>query len=87
MEYNFKDKATLEKEDKSYLTKGELPGTSVFYREDQDVFHTYSAYARGIEWLMTTYRMLDITPLGRQEDEPGRKLDFPYHDKYGEEMM
>lgn len=85
VEYNFKDKATLEKEGKSFLTKGELSGTSVFYCEDQDIFHTYSTYARGDEWLITTYRMLDITPLGRQEDDPRRKLDFPYHDKYDEE--
>jgi predicted dithiol-disulfide oxidoreductase (DUF899 family) len=85
VEYNFKDKATLEKEGKSFLTKGELSGTSVFYREDQDVFHTYSTYGRGDEWLITTYKMLDITPLGRQEDDPARKLDFPHHDKYERE--
>jgi predicted dithiol-disulfide oxidoreductase (DUF899 family) len=85
VEYNFKDNATLKEEGKSPIPKGELPGTSVFYRENQDIFHTYSTYARGDEWLITTYRMLDITPLGRQEDDPGRKLDFPHHDKYGEQ--
>ncbi|WP_067654698.1 DUF899 family protein [Nocardia harenae] len=44
----------------------EQPGVSVFWRDDDDaVFHTYSAYARGIEPLIGAYAMLDLTPLGR----------------------
>ncbi len=49
----------------------EREGVSVFFRdEDGGVFHTYSAYARGIDLLNTDYNLLDITPRGR--DEGGR---------------
>ena len=84
VEYNYKDKETLMKEGKTYATKGEQPGLSIFYREDKDVFHTYSSYARGVEVLLGTYRLLDLTPLGRQENSPGTKMDFRHHDKYDE---
>lgn len=47
----------------------ELPGVSVFYRDPKagDVFHTYSAYARGIDALNLAYHYLDIVPKGRDE--------------------
>ncbi len=32
------------------------------------VFHTYSVYGRGVELMMGTYRILDLTPKGRDED-------------------
>jgi predicted dithiol-disulfide oxidoreductase (DUF899 family) len=47
----------------------EQPGTSVFLRDGTDVFHTYSTFARGGEILLNTFNFLDLTPLGRQEDE------------------
>ncbi|MEV0357827.1 DUF899 family protein [Nocardia sp. NPDC050697] len=44
----------------------EQPGVSVFWRDDDDaVFHTYSAYARGLEPLIGAHALLDLTPLGR----------------------
>lgn len=44
----------------------EQPGVSVFWRDDDDaVFHTYSAYARGIDPLRGAQALLDLTPLGR----------------------
>ena len=46
----------------------EQPGYSVFLHVGDDVFHTYSTYARGGEWLGGSYAFLDLTPLGRQED-------------------
>jgi predicted dithiol-disulfide oxidoreductase (DUF899 family) len=46
----------------------EQPGHSVFLRVDDDVFHTYSSYARGAEWFGGSYAALDLTPLGRQEE-------------------
>jgi len=47
----------------------ELPGVSVFARNYAgDVFHTYSTYGRGVEVMMGTYRMLDLTPNGRDEE-------------------
>ena len=49
----------------------EMPGASVFFKADNgDVFHTYSAYARGLDILVGTYNFLDLTPKGRDEDRP-----------------
>jgi len=48
----------------------ELPGTSVFTRDDNgDVFHTYSSYARGGDLLLGVYNYLDLTPKGRNETQ------------------
>jgi predicted dithiol-disulfide oxidoreductase (DUF899 family) len=48
--------------------EGEFPGHSVFLRVGDDIFHTYSTFARGAEWLGGSYAFLDLTALGRQED-------------------
>jgi predicted dithiol-disulfide oxidoreductase (DUF899 family) len=43
-------------------------GVSVFYRDtDGSVFHTYSAFARGIDMLNGAYHFLDLVPKGRDE--------------------
>ena len=47
---------------------GELPGVSVFFKDGGEIFHTYSAYSRGIDILNTAYHYLDIAPKGRDED-------------------
>jgi predicted dithiol-disulfide oxidoreductase (DUF899 family) len=81
IEYNFKDKATLEKQGLNWAARGEQQGMSAFFRDGEDIFHTYSSYARGNEKFLGTYLMLDITHLGRQDnDKPG--LGFLHHDKY-----
>lgn len=50
-------------------TVSEQVGISVFYRSDEDeVFHTYSCYSRGIEMLNAAYHFLDLVPKGRDED-------------------
>jgi predicted dithiol-disulfide oxidoreductase (DUF899 family) len=61
----------------------EQPGVSVFYKDQSgDVFHTYSTYGRGVEVMMGTYRMLDLTPKGRDE-APGRGMAWVrHHDRY-----
>jgi predicted dithiol-disulfide oxidoreductase (DUF899 family) len=62
----------------------EAPGISVFWRDDDgQVFHTYSTFGRGVEVMMGTYDLVDLTPKGR--DEAG--LDHPmawvkHHDCY-----
>ena len=62
----------------------ELPGVSVFWKDDAgEVFHTYSTYGRGVEVMMHTYNLLDLTPKGRDEDG----LEFTmawvrHHDRY-----
>ncbi|HTT37779.1 MAG TPA: thioredoxin family protein [Burkholderiales bacterium] len=47
---------------------GELPGVSVFFKDGGEIFHTYSAYSRGVDILNTAYHYLDIAPKGRDED-------------------
>jgi predicted dithiol-disulfide oxidoreductase (DUF899 family)/predicted transcriptional regulator YdeE len=62
----------------------EAPGASVFYKDNTGtIFHTYSAYARGLDILVGAYNYLDLAPKGRDEDA----LDFTmawvrHHDKY-----
>jgi predicted dithiol-disulfide oxidoreductase (DUF899 family) len=46
----------------------ELHGLSCFLRVGDDVFHTYSTYARGVESLGGSYYYLDLTALGRREE-------------------
>jgi predicted dithiol-disulfide oxidoreductase (DUF899 family) len=46
----------------------EMPGVSCFLREGEEIFHTYSAFARGTDVLGGAYSLLDLTALGRQED-------------------
>jgi len=45
----------------------EAPGMSAFALEDGLVFHTYSAYARGLDGLWGMYQWLDRAPRGRNE--------------------
>jgi predicted dithiol-disulfide oxidoreductase (DUF899 family) len=45
----------------------DLPGVSAFVLDDGVVYHTYSAYARGIDGLWGMYQWLDRAPLGRNE--------------------
>ena len=47
--------------------RGDWPGASVFLRRGDEVFHTYSAYARGLDHAAVGYPFLDLTPFGRQE--------------------
>jgi predicted dithiol-disulfide oxidoreductase (DUF899 family) len=56
----------------------ERPGMSAFVREDGAVYHTYSAYARGLDGMWGMYQWLDRAPLGRNETG----LWFRRHDEY-----
>jgi predicted dithiol-disulfide oxidoreductase (DUF899 family) len=66
----------------------EWPGISVFWRDDAgDVFHTYSTYGRGVEVMMGTYRLLDLTPKGRSERDTFHKMEWVrHHDRYEPEL-
>jgi len=47
----------------------ERPGVSVFIRgEEGEIYHSYSAYSRGIDIFNGAYQLLDLTPKGRSED-------------------
>jgi predicted dithiol-disulfide oxidoreductase (DUF899 family) len=62
----------------------EGPGASVFYKDpDGAIFHTYSAYARGLDILVGTYNYLDLVPKGRDEAElPWTMAWVRHHDRY-----
>jgi predicted dithiol-disulfide oxidoreductase (DUF899 family) len=64
--------------------EGELSGASCFLRNGDDVYHTYSAYARGMEYVVNGYTYIDFTALGRQEswEEPKGRADVE-HAAYG----
>ncbi len=69
--------------EKAEFMSDELPGLSVFYKdEDGNVFHTYSAYARGLDQLVGTYNFLDLTPKGRDEDQESTMSWVRRHDQY-----
>jgi predicted dithiol-disulfide oxidoreductase (DUF899 family) len=63
---------------------GEAPGISLFYQDGEgEIFHTYSTYGRGVEVMMGTYNMLDLTPMGRAEQDGFYKMDWVrHHDRY-----
>jgi predicted dithiol-disulfide oxidoreductase (DUF899 family) len=95
-EYNYRTKEEFEQADTpiDFEQPFELHGQSIFLRDGDRVFHTYSAYARGTEAVGGDHYYLDLTPLGRQEDweEPrGRATGAPkasddgvrFRDEYG----
>jgi predicted dithiol-disulfide oxidoreductase (DUF899 family) len=55
------------------------PGMSAFALEDGVVYHTYSAYARGLDGLWGMYQWLDRAPKGRNEKGIWQR----HHDMYG----
>ena len=65
----------------------EMPGASIFYKDAGGaVFHTYSAYARGLDILVGTYNWLDLTPKGRDEAElPWTMAWVRRHDEYDDD--
>lgn len=70
--------------------QGEMPGLSVFLREREGIFHTYSTYFRGLDMLLPMYHLLDRTPLGRQETKSnsmaaGEASWIRHHDSYSVE--
>ena len=70
VEFNYLTAAELDARGWGWLNEGthEQPGYSVFLRDGDRMFHTYSMFARGTEWLGGSYAFLDTTALGRQED-------------------
>lgn len=66
------------------LDSDEMPGVSAFYKDaNGGIFHTYSAYARGLDSLVGTYNFLDVAPKGRDEDNlPWTMAWVRRHDEY-----
>jgi predicted dithiol-disulfide oxidoreductase (DUF899 family) len=76
--FNYKDKATLIAEGLGFFAKNEGAGMSAFLRQDGKIYHTYSSYD-GEDVLYGTFNWLDLTYLGRQEEDRGW---LRHHDKY-----
>ncbi len=80
VEYNYRSQSELEAADPAWCGwSGEMPGMSAFVLEDGDVYHTYSAYARGLDVLWGMWQWLDRAPFGRNE---GDLSWFHRHDEY-----
>jgi predicted dithiol-disulfide oxidoreductase (DUF899 family) len=78
--YNYRTKEEFEAMGDSFFDSPqpfEMPGQSCFLRDGDQVFHTYSQYARGLEGTGGSYYFLDLTALGRQEEweEPKGRSD------------
>ncbi len=58
----------------------ERPGMSAFIMENGAIYHTYSAYSRGLDALWSMYPWLDRAPLGRNETG----IWWRRHDEYGQ---
>jgi predicted dithiol-disulfide oxidoreductase (DUF899 family) len=92
-DFNYDFQVTLDKKHSEYNyapvsaqpagrpNEGEREGLSVFLRDGGRLLHSYSTYQRGIDSLLNTYNFLDLTPLGRQEED-GIMGWVRHHDKY-----
>lgn len=75
---------------KTVNIRGEMPGLSVFFRDNDVILHSYSTYFVGLDIFLPMYHLLDVTPLGRQENDAnsmtaGESSWIRFHDKYGVE--
>jgi predicted dithiol-disulfide oxidoreductase (DUF899 family) len=62
----------------------ETVGISVFCKDENEIFHTYSCYQRGVDMLNGAYHYLDLTPKGRDEadQKPHAQAWIRRHDEY-----
>lgn len=71
--YNFKEQT---------LKGTDQPGLTVFYKDEHgDIFRTYSTYERGLDILIGAYNFIDMTPVGRNEQD-GMGDWMKRHDEY-----
>jgi predicted dithiol-disulfide oxidoreductase (DUF899 family) len=91
-DFNYDYRVTLDP-DKGYSNynykttdiRGEMPGLSVFFRDNGQILHSYSTYLVGLDIFLPMYHLLDVTPLGRQENAgnsmtAGESSWIQYHD-------
>ncbi len=73
--YNYRQQA---------FPREEAPGVSVFARDASGtIYHTYSTYGRGVEFIMGTYTILDMVPKGRDEANLDYGMEWVrHHDRY-----
>ncbi|HEU5327938.1 MAG TPA: thioredoxin family protein [Thermomicrobiales bacterium] len=73
-EYNYRREAA---------SMAELPGISVFLNDADEIYHTYSTYARGLDMLNVAYHYMDLVPKGRDESIAGIGW-LRRHDEYSD---
>jgi len=79
IEYNFRTAQELADMGQPWAARpGEQGGVSVFLRDGGTVLHTWSGYGPVIDLLCGTDIRLDLTPLGRQDEN----VELLHHDKY-----
>ena len=61
------------------LKSSEMPGISAFFRDGNQIYHSYSTYARGLDMLNAAYHYLDIAPKGRDEDALAFPMEWVKH--------
>jgi predicted dithiol-disulfide oxidoreductase (DUF899 family) len=84
IEYNYRTKAELlAKGLREEMLREDWPVNSVFLRDGDDLYHTYSAFTRGLDQLFFPYHFLDLTPYGRQEDWEDSPEGWPQRPTYG----
>lgn len=84
VEYNYRDRNELVAAGiPAARLHGDFPGNSVFLRDRDAVYHTYSAYARGLDVVDTPSNFLDLTVYGRQEDWEDSPAGWPQRPTYG----
>ena len=60
----------------------EAPGISVFLKDGDQIYHTYSTYARGLDMLNVAYHYMDLVPKGRDEGDGGAAMWVRRRDEY-----
>jgi predicted dithiol-disulfide oxidoreductase (DUF899 family) len=86
--YLTKDDLAREGNNSNYGTRRfnmeDVPVISVFFKDaDGALYHTYSAYSRGLDMLNGAYHYLDLLPKGRDEDQLRYHMEWVrLHDEY-----
>jgi predicted dithiol-disulfide oxidoreductase (DUF899 family) len=83
IEHNYRSHAELEQRGDSGFARGESQCLSVFFRIDDDIFHSYSTFARGVEGITNSFSLLDTTPYGRQQEFEDSPPGWPQRPTYG----
>ena len=80
------DELQREKVDYNYRVSpwaiSEAPGISVFLKDGDRIYHTYSTYARGLDMLNVAYHYMDLVPKGRDEGDDGAATWVRRRDEY-----
>lgn len=74
IEYNYKGKAALERYVPYIRSGADAHGLSVFLRDGDRGFHTYSTCGRGVDQLIGTYQYLDLARWGGSGTWPGSRI-------------